>query len=409
MSPNLGQSLERAHRPAREQSHRLVTIEHLLLALTEDVEAALILQSANVDLGAPGHRRLGIPGAPARGHAVGAGRRAAARRRAAAGAAGGRVGGAAIKRKQIDGAIVLAAIVGDGKSAAAGLLKALGMTFEEAIRALQRANTKARLKPLAKPVAAPAGETPMAAAQSGEPAPAAPDLGSAHPASAPVAGSPATEPGLHRGQAAGGAVGRRDSRSGTRPHQAAGWCRRQDRPGRQARPGGSTCASARAVRTSRSGGQFRSEDRAGRFGADQVALASHRGGHGRDRWAWLRSRPVTHGAGSATCNAGRSQGPRAGRRRADPARTPICRTAFASGFTAEPEALGRAAPAADACAAAAKSAGAPWTRPASAVPGPPACRPTRGRGARLCPSAAGRMGKRYRACRIGRCAAPGRR
>ena len=46
------------------------------------------------------------------------------------------------RRKQIDGAIVLAAIVGDGKSPAAGLLKSLGMTFEEAIRALQRANTQ---------------------------------------------------------------------------------------------------------------------------------------------------------------------------------------------------------------------------------------------------------------------------
>ena len=41
MSPNLGQSLERAHRSARDQSHRLVTLEHLLLALTEDTEAAV--------------------------------------------------------------------------------------------------------------------------------------------------------------------------------------------------------------------------------------------------------------------------------------------------------------------------------------------------------------------------------
>jgi ATP-dependent Clp protease ATP-binding subunit ClpA len=49
-SPNLGQSLERAHRFAREQSHKAVTLEHLLLALTEDAEAALILQSANIEL-----------------------------------------------------------------------------------------------------------------------------------------------------------------------------------------------------------------------------------------------------------------------------------------------------------------------------------------------------------------------
>src|SRR2546423_1530380 len=57
MSPNLGQSLERAHRCARDQSHRLGTLEHLLLALSEDAEAALILQSANVDLA-----RLGTDG-----------------------------------------------------------------------------------------------------------------------------------------------------------------------------------------------------------------------------------------------------------------------------------------------------------------------------------------------------------
>ena len=51
MSTHLGQSLERAHRFAREQSHKAVTLEHLLLALTEDTEAALILEAANIELG----------------------------------------------------------------------------------------------------------------------------------------------------------------------------------------------------------------------------------------------------------------------------------------------------------------------------------------------------------------------
>src|SRR5712671_5222359 len=150
MSPNLGQSLERAHRCARDQSHRLVTLEHLLLALTEDAEAALILQSANVDLPRLGTDVSGYlgrlmedmradPGSEPRPDAE-----LLRVLQAAASAA------QQSKRKQIDGAIVLAAIVGDGKSPAAGLLKALGMTFEEAIRALQRANTKARLKPIAK-------------------------------------------------------------------------------------------------------------------------------------------------------------------------------------------------------------------------------------------------------------------
>ena len=90
------------------------------------------------------------------------------------------------RRKQIDGAIVLAAIVGDGKSPAAGLLKAHGMTFEEAIRALQRANTKARLKPLAKAsaasAAAPAEATMAALAEAGPPPAASNDV-------------PITEPG----------------------------------------------------------------------------------------------------------------------------------------------------------------------------------------------------------------------
>src|SRR5215470_739088 len=177
MSPSLGQSLERAHRCARDQSHRLVTLEHLLLALTEDAEAALILQSANVDLARLSTDVSGYlgrlledmraePGAEPRPDAE-----LLRVLQAAASAA------QQSRRKQIDGAIVLAAIVGDGKSPAAGLLKALGMTFEEAIRALQRANTKARLKPLAKasasvgsPPAAPSAASPASADHAAAPA-----------------------------------------------------------------------------------------------------------------------------------------------------------------------------------------------------------------------------------------------
>jgi hypothetical protein len=146
MSANLGESLERAHRFAAEQSHRLVTLEHLLLALTEDPEAALILHSANVEL-----NRLRAEVSGYLGHLLDDMRAEPGVEprpdpellrvlKAAASAA------QQSRRRQIDGAIVLAAIVGDGKSPAAGQLKALGMTFEEAIRALQRANTQARLK-----------------------------------------------------------------------------------------------------------------------------------------------------------------------------------------------------------------------------------------------------------------------
>ena len=76
------------------------------------------------------------------------------------------------RRRQIDGAIVLAAIVGDGKSPAAGMLKAHGMTFEEAIRALQRANTQARLKMPAKITTAAKATEPAAAVTPEPPKPA---------------------------------------------------------------------------------------------------------------------------------------------------------------------------------------------------------------------------------------------
>src|SRR5262249_8841934 len=191
MSPSLGQSLERAHRSARDQSHSVVTLEHLLLALTEDAEAALILQSANVDLSRLGTDVSGylgrlmedmraLPGTEPRPD----GELLRVLQAAASAAQQSR-------RKQIDGAIVLAAIVGDGKSPAAGLLKALGMTFEEAIRALQRANTKARLKPLAK---APAASPPAPEEASPLPSRAPADHAACAPAPAPRRQPPVTQP-----------------------------------------------------------------------------------------------------------------------------------------------------------------------------------------------------------------------
>lgn len=172
MSPNLGESLERAHRFAREQGHRYVMLEHLLLALAEDPEASLILQSANVDLSQLATDVSGYLGGLMEDMRNGGGEPRPDPEllrvlQAAASAA------QQSKRRQIDGAIVLAAVVGDGKSPAAGLLKKHGMTFEEAIRALQRANTKARLKPIAKPQAsAPAAAAPIPTPIAEDPPPA---------------------------------------------------------------------------------------------------------------------------------------------------------------------------------------------------------------------------------------------
>ncbi len=138
MSSNLGESVTRAVRYTRAQSHREVTLEHMLLALTEDPDAELVLAASNIDLSrlvtdVSGYLgRLKDPGAtgsdaePAVSSAL-----LRILEAAAAAAKGG-------QRREINGAIVLAAIVGDGKSPAAHILRSQGLTFEDAIRAIQR-------------------------------------------------------------------------------------------------------------------------------------------------------------------------------------------------------------------------------------------------------------------------------
>jgi hypothetical protein len=167
MSPHLGASLERAHGFAREQGHRAVTLEHLLLAFIEDPDASAVLQASNVEL-----VRLGTDVSGYLGRLL-EDMRAMDGTEPQADPELMRVLQAAVqaaqqsRRRQIDGAIVLAAVVGDGKSPAAGLLKAHGMTFEEAIRALQKANAKAnaqaRSKQFASPPPFPAPTAPVAA------------------------------------------------------------------------------------------------------------------------------------------------------------------------------------------------------------------------------------------------------
>jgi hypothetical protein len=192
MSPSLSQSLGRAQDFAREQSHRALMLEHLLLALTEDPDASGVLRACNVDidkLGADVSGYLGglledmraPPGTEPRAdeellRVVEAARQAAQQSR----------------RRAIDGAIVLAAIVGDAKSPAAGLLKAHGMTFEEAIRTLQKASAQARSKQFAatarageRPAAEPAEKAPEKAPG---PAPVHASVAAADPASASAAG-----------------------------------------------------------------------------------------------------------------------------------------------------------------------------------------------------------------------------
>ena len=136
MSSGLAASLSRATDYARARGHGEVTLEHMLLALCDDHEAVLVLAASNVNVAElVAEVNAQLASFPTRSQMPDIDLVVASDMRrileaAAAAARGGR-------RREINGAIVLAAIVGDGKSAAAQVLSNLGMTFEGAIRALQ--------------------------------------------------------------------------------------------------------------------------------------------------------------------------------------------------------------------------------------------------------------------------------
>ena len=201
MSPNLGRTFGRAQDFAREQSHQALLLEHLLLALTEDPEATAVLRACKIDLD-----RLGTDVSDYLG-------RLPEDMRAAPGTEppldqellrvleAARQAAQQSRRGEIDGSIVLAAVVGDGKSPAAGLLKTHGMTFEEAIRALQKASAQLRSKQFATPAGQAASERPAKAATE------------------KVVAAPVVEPPAPAAQPAG--VGRRDPGCGARAHPTA--------------------------------------------------------------------------------------------------------------------------------------------------------------------------------------------
>jgi hypothetical protein len=131
----LGATLGRAHDLARAKSHAEVTLEHLLLALIEDPDASAVLLAANVDLLALNQSVAAYieaqPGGVAEMPAAAAGLTAILEYAVAAARQS--------RRSEINGAIVLAAVVGEGKSEAARMLLAGGLTFAQAVQALKRA------------------------------------------------------------------------------------------------------------------------------------------------------------------------------------------------------------------------------------------------------------------------------
>jgi hypothetical protein len=143
----LGATLSRAHDLARAQNHAAVTLEHLLLALVEDPDASSVLLSCNIDLlklnasiaeyvqQQPAGSGEMPEAAPALRtileYAVAAARQS--------------------RRNEINGAIVLAAVIGEGKSEAAKLLLAAGLKFQDTVAALKRSNAAQRPAPAEPP------------------------------------------------------------------------------------------------------------------------------------------------------------------------------------------------------------------------------------------------------------------
>jgi ATP-dependent Clp protease ATP-binding subunit ClpA len=168
MSRTLAQTMARARGYAFAQLHRRVTLEHLLLALGEDQDAIAVLQASRVDLARLATdsaafigriedrfppQQQGEPEADADLIRILEYAAAAAHQS---------------RRREINGAVVMAAIVGDGRSAAANILRTQGLTFEEAIQALQRGVAAPRPQP-APPPPAP---VPAPASQAVPPQPA---------------------------------------------------------------------------------------------------------------------------------------------------------------------------------------------------------------------------------------------
>ncbi len=137
MSRSLATTIVRAKDYASAKGHRLVTLEHLLLALIEDEEAAPVLVACKADLDRLGQdvaaylarQEREPPGGSLQPNIAPELKRIV--EYAASAAQQGR-------RSQVDGAIVLAAMIGEGQSVAAGFLRAQELTFEDVVRTLQQ-------------------------------------------------------------------------------------------------------------------------------------------------------------------------------------------------------------------------------------------------------------------------------
>ncbi|MEM7619387.1 MAG: Clp protease N-terminal domain-containing protein [Pseudomonadota bacterium] len=139
-SESLRVTLVRALTYAQERNHVEVTLEHLLMALIDDPNAASILEACKVNLAslrseAANYISSELTDLIALGEGEVQASESLNKVMAHASAAAEQS-----QRDQIDGAIVLAALIGEGESQAAHILNAFGLTFDVAVTNLKNYN-----------------------------------------------------------------------------------------------------------------------------------------------------------------------------------------------------------------------------------------------------------------------------
>ncbi len=148
MSQALQSTLLRARDYAKGQSHAQISLEHVMLALTEDEDAVQVLHACQLDLARLRHDLGGFFASINERYSAGGATEPQVSQALTQILKYATLAARQGRRPRIDGAIVLAALIGDGGSMAANFLKAQGLTFDQAIRVLQRS---AAARPVARP------------------------------------------------------------------------------------------------------------------------------------------------------------------------------------------------------------------------------------------------------------------
>lgn len=179
MSPEFQATLMRARDYAFNQGHAHVVVEHLLLSLTEDGDATVVMQSCNLDLNRLRNDVAGFLGANNDIQRAAPGTQPVIAQQLTQILSYATIAARQGRRDRVDGAIVLAALIGEGRSMGAGFLKAQGLTFEAAVQVLQRglaAAQAARSEPAASPIAHAPPATSMVPARHSPPASGTDDI-----------------------------------------------------------------------------------------------------------------------------------------------------------------------------------------------------------------------------------------